>query len=67
MRRLLVAGVDDRAALVAVERGGIGWSVQVTLYSNGTGAPSIDQEWTLFESPRTLRALVDHLRSQREK
>jgi hypothetical protein len=65
-RRFLVAGVDKNVALVAVERGGIGWSVQVTLYSNTAQTPFVQQTWSLFESPGTLRALVDHLRSQHE-
>lgn len=67
MRRFLIGGVDDNAALVALERGGIGWSVEVTLFTNTAQTPSVQQTWGLFESPRTLRALVDHLRSQHEK
>jgi hypothetical protein len=34
--------VDTDAALVAVECGGIGWNVQVALYSNIAGKPSVD-------------------------
>jgi hypothetical protein len=62
-RRFLVAGVSKDAALVAVECCGFSWNVEVALYSNTARKPSVRQTWTLFESPRTLRALVDHLRA----
>jgi len=61
MRRLLVAGVDNEAALVAIEHGGWGWGVEVTLFSDTGRSATVQQAWTLFESPRTLRALVDAL------
>jgi len=64
MRSFVVAGVDDGAALVALERGGIGWSVAATLYSNTARTPSVDKTWGLFESPHSLRALIEHLPSQ---
>ena len=61
-RRFLVAGVHDGAALVAVERGGIGWNVQVTLYENVAHEPFVSETWALFESPQGLRALCDRVR-----
>ncbi len=56
-RRFLVAGLDRDVALVAVERGGWGWNVQVRLFSKDV----VQRQWTLFESPRTLRDLVGRL------
>jgi len=61
MRRFVVAGTDDNAALIAIERGGRGWSVEVALFSNITRTPVLDQTWNLFESPHNLRTLVERL------
>ena len=56
-RRFLVAGVDGDAAFVAIEHGGLGWGLDVILFDHA------DQKATtvLFESPQTLRALVERL------
>jgi len=34
MRRFLVAGLEDDSALVAIERGGLGYGVEVSLFSH---------------------------------
>jgi hypothetical protein len=47
--------------LIAIEHGGRGWRVEVSFFSNIGRAPAVEQTWTLFESPSTLRALVDGL------
>lgn len=57
MRRFLVAGVDASTTLVAIEHGGRGWRVEVTLFKNTT----VERSWTLFKSPKDLRELVDQL------
>jgi hypothetical protein len=61
MRRFLVAGLDHDAALIAIEHGGRGWRVDVSLYSNIGRTATVERTWTLFDSPRTLHALVDDL------
>jgi len=61
MRRFAVAGVDGNSALVALEQGGRGWSVQVLLFSNTERTPTVERKWILFKVPNTLRALVDSL------
>ena len=61
MLRFVVAGIDSNAELIAVEHGGLGWRVYVTLFSNITKKPVPDQTWTLFESTRSLRNLVERL------
>ncbi len=61
MRRFLVAGLDGDRALVAVERGGLGYGVEVTFFSHTDGTPKIERAWMLTEAPRTLRALMDRL------
>ena len=61
MRRFLIAGLDADSALVAIERGGLGWSVEVALFSNTNKNPTVERKWTLFESPKTLGELVDRL------
>jgi len=57
MRRFLVAGIDGDATLVALEHGGFGWRVEVILFDHADPKTTT----VLFESPQTLRALVDHL------
>ena len=57
MRRFLVAGVDANTTLVAIEHGGFGWRVEVTLFKN----TAVERSWTLFKSPKGLRELVDQL------
>jgi hypothetical protein len=66
-RRFLVAGLASDATLVAVEHGGRGWNVEVTLFSDIGGKAAVQQTWTLFESPRTLRDLVDRLSKHEAK
>ena len=61
MRRFLIAGVDADSALVAIERGGFGWSVEVIFFSYSTKKLTVERKWTLFESPQTLGELVDRL------
>lgn len=67
MRRFLVAGLEDNAALIGIDRGGRGWGVEVTLFSNIIQTPKVDRKWILLEEPRTLRALVDLLAAQQRK
>src|SRR5579872_1831801 len=43
MRRFLVAGLDGDQALVAVERGGLGYGVEVTFFSHTDGTPKIER------------------------
>jgi hypothetical protein len=57
MRRFLVAGLDANATLVAIEHGGRGWRVEVTLFKNST----VERSWTLTKSPKSVRELVDQL------
>ncbi len=66
MRRFLVAGLADNATLVAIEHGGRGWNGEVRLFSNVGGRCVVQRQWTLSESPRTLRGLVDRLSPDRE-
>jgi hypothetical protein len=57
MRRFLVAGLDGDTTLVAIEHGGRGWRVEVTLFKK----TAFERNWILFKSPKTLRELVDQL------
>jgi hypothetical protein len=57
MRRFLIAGLDGDTTLVAIEQGGRGWRVEVTLFNK----TAVERNWTLFKSPKTLRELVDRL------
>ena len=61
MRRFLVAGVGANTALVAIEHGGMGGSVEVTFFSHTDGKPAIERTWTLLDAPKTLLTLADHL------
>jgi hypothetical protein len=61
MRRFLIAGQDAEAALVAIEHGGLGWRVEVALFSYTDRKATVERRWTLFESPNTLRDLVNRL------
>lgn len=56
MRRFLVAGRDRETWLVALEHGGIGYRVEVFLYSPPAVMPK--QEWVLLQFPRTLGDVV---------
>jgi hypothetical protein len=57
MRHFLVAGSDGDLTLVAIERGGRAWRVEVTLFKK----TAIERTWALSKSPETLRELVDRL------
>ena len=59
MRRFLVAGRDDGTWLVALERGGRGYSVEVFLFSAGEATPS--QKWVLLDRPKTLREVIQQV------
>jgi len=61
MRRFLVAGLENDSALVAIERGGQTYGVEVTLFTHINDDAKVERTWTLFPAPRTLRALVDRL------
>jgi hypothetical protein len=63
MRRFLIAGLDGDTTLVAIERGGIGWNVEVSLFNK----TAVERNWTLFKSPKTLRELVDLLAACEER
>ena len=67
MRRFVVAGLEDDSALVAVEQGGLGYGVEVTLFSHTAGDARAERTWTLFEPPKTLRALVDRLANSKPR
>ena len=61
MRRFVVAGLDADTALVAVEHGGFGWRVEVTAFADIQRKPIPEREWTLFETPTSLRDLAGRL------
>ena len=56
MRRLLAAGRNDDTWLVAVERGGRGYSVEVFLFSAAERTPK--QKWVLLDRPKSLGEVV---------
>lgn len=61
MRRFIVAGSNLRFVLVAYEQGGRGYSIRARGYAlENTGWKQVE-EWTLAESPSTLRALTSTL------
>jgi hypothetical protein len=60
--RFLAAGQDQDAWLVALERGGRGYHVDVLLFSS-PGAVA-DRKWVLFERPATLKEVVDQISKQ---
>jgi len=43
MRRFLVAGLEDDSALVAIERGGLGYGVEVSLFSHTDRDPRVER------------------------
>jgi len=57
--------VEDNTALVAVEPGGLGWPVEVTLFSDTGREAVVERTWKLFDPPGTLGALVDRLAEAR--
>jgi hypothetical protein len=63
MRRLLVAGRNGDTWLVAVERDGRGYSVEVFLFGGNTAQPA--KTWVLLDRPSTLRDVVRQI-AQRE-
>ena len=63
MRRFLAAGRDRETWLVALERGGRGYGVEVFLFSLPEPTPT--QKWVLLQFPRTLRDVVQQV-SQKE-
>lgn len=63
MRRFLVAGHDGDTWLVAIERGGRGYSVEVFQFA--AQEPTAKQKWVLLDRPRTLADVV-RLISQRK-
>ena len=64
MRRFLAARKDRETWLVALERGGRGYSVEVFLFS--ALEPTPKQKWILLDRPRTLREVVQQV-SQKER
>ena len=64
MRRFVLAGLSSDAVLVAVEHGGRGYNVQVSLIPLATGVAKPKDTWTLFKKPESLRELIDQLESQ---
>lgn len=59
MRRLLAAARDGDTWLVAVEVGGMGYSVEVMLFSSLESTPK--QRWVLLANPKSLREVVQQL------
>jgi hypothetical protein len=59
MRRLLAAGRQGDTWLVALERGGRAYSVEVFLFSGREATPK--EKWVLLERPKTLRDVVQQL------
>jgi hypothetical protein len=59
LRRFLAAGREGDTWLVALERGGRGYSVEVFLYSALDATPK--QRWVLLDRPKTLREVVQQM------
>lgn len=59
MRRFLAAGRAGDTWLVALERGGRGYRVEVFLYSERDTAPK--QRWVLLGNPKTLTEVVQQV------
>jgi len=59
MRRFVVAGNEGDTWVVAIERGGRAYSVEVFLFT--TGGPEPKQTWVLFDRPNTLAELVNDI------
>ena len=60
-RRFAVAGLDKDAAIVAFEQGGFVRTVRVVLYSGLDKNAIVERECAIFDTPSTLRDLVDRL------
>ena len=63
MRRFLTAGKDGDTWLVALERGGRAYNVEVFLFSERQAASP--QEWVLSDRPQTLSEVVRQLSEQK--
>ena len=59
MRRFLVAGSDGDTWLVAIERGGRGYMVEVFLFT--AQEPRAKQRWGLVERTESLREVVRNI------
>ena len=59
MRRFLTAGRDGDTWLVALERGGRAYNVEVFLYS--TPGVTLKQRWVLLDHPKSLADVVQQL------
>jgi hypothetical protein len=64
MRRFLAAGRDGDTWLVALERGGRGYRVEVFLFSEREAAPK--EKWTLLGNPKTLAEVVQQVSRQEQ-
>lgn len=64
-RRFVVAGMKGDSALVAIERGGIAYGVDVMLFTDLDRAPKVRQQWALGEVPASLSQLIDTIASRR--
>jgi len=60
MRRFSLAGVAQNCALVAVERGGRGYSVEVLLFERSANSWNIQTFASLKSAPRSLPELVSN-------
>jgi len=65
MRRFIVAGRQGDTWLVALEHGGIGYGVEVFLFSALDATPK--QTWILLDRPRTLTAVIQSLAKEYRK
>jgi hypothetical protein len=61
-RRFVVAGRGEGRWLVALEKGGRGYHVEVLLFSSPRAAA--DEKWVLFHPPATLKEVVDRISKQ---
>lgn len=62
MRRLLAAGRDGDTWLIALQQGGIGYSVQVYLFSAGVRR----QHWALLTDASTLQDVLQQISTASE-
>ena len=61
MRRFLVAGIENELALIALEHGGLGYNVEVFLFSVSAPQSTPKQKWILLTRPRNLKDVVEQL------
>ena len=64
MRRFALAGLSSDAVLLAVEHGGRGYSVHVSLIPLTSNDVTPRETWRLFKKPETLRELIEELEKQ---